>query len=119
METYGTSVLSLPTSLTRAGQSILVGDPDTSGNSGIAISKALEDAACTPTPTKIKAIGAGGQTIDWKPSAADSSGNATWPQTLGNQISFTSGMWVYAAKSLTWNVQGTQCQTVDAAGLCH
>jgi hypothetical protein len=79
----------------------------------------LTNQACSPTVTEIKTIGAGGQTIDWKPSAPDASGNATWPQTYGNQIPFTSGMWIYAAKSLTWTVQGSQCQSVDALGLCH
>lgn len=79
----------------------------------------LINAPCNPTITEIKAIGAGGATIDWKPASTDSNGNATWPQTQGNQIPFTSGMWIYAAKSLTWTVIGNQCQTVDAAGVCH
>jgi hypothetical protein len=87
--------------------------------SGACSAAILTNQACSPTITEIKSIGAGGQTIDWKPAAADSSGNATWPQTIGNQIPFTSGMWVYASKALTWAVQGTQCQSVDAAGLCH
>jgi hypothetical protein len=87
--------------------------------SGACSAAILTNQACSPTITEIKTIGAGGQTIDWKPAQADSSGNATWPQTIGNQVPFTSGMWVYASKALTWNVQGTQCQTVDTAGLCH
>jgi hypothetical protein len=79
----------------------------------------LTNQACSPTITEIKSIGANGQTIDWKPAAADSSGNATWPQTYGNQIPFTSGMWIYATKSLTWTVQGSQCLSVDSSGVCH
>jgi hypothetical protein len=79
----------------------------------------LTNAACSPTITQIKTIGAGGQSLVWTPSQADASGNATWPQTMGNQVPFTSGMWVYAAKALTWTVQGSQCQTVDALGACH
>jgi hypothetical protein len=87
--------------------------------SGACSAAILTNQACSPTITEIKSIGAGGQTIDWKPAAPDASGNATWPQTIGSQIPFTSGMWVYASKALTWSVQGTQCQSVDAAGLCH
>ena len=79
----------------------------------------LTNAPCNPTITEIKSVGAGGQTIDWKPAAPDANGFATWPQTYGNQIPFTSGMWIYAAKALTWTVQGSQCQSVDAGGVCH
>lgn len=79
----------------------------------------LTNAQCNPTITEIKAIGANGSTIDWKPAVADANGNATWPQTQGNQIPFTSGMWIYATRSLTWTVLGNQCQSVDASGLCH
>ncbi|HZU11797.1 MAG TPA: hypothetical protein VFB58_03080 [Chloroflexota bacterium] len=78
----------------------------------------LTNTPCSQTITEIKAIGPNGLTIDWKPAPADSSGNATWPQTYGNQIPFTSGMWIYAAKPLTWTVQGAQCQTVDSSGNC-
>lgn len=87
--------------------------------SGACSASILTNQACSSTITEIKSIGAGGQTIDWKPAAPDASGNATWPQTIGNQIPFTSGMWVYASKALSWAVQGTQCQSVDSAGLCH
>jgi hypothetical protein len=79
----------------------------------------LTNAPCSPTITEIKSIGAGGATIDWKPSAPDASGNASWPQTYGNQIPFTSGMWIYAAKPLSWTVQGFECQSVDGSGVCH
>ena len=79
----------------------------------------LTNQACNPTITDISTIGAGGSTIDWKPAAADASGQATWPQTYGNQIPFTSGMWIYASKALTWRVQGGECQTVDTSGVCH
>jgi hypothetical protein len=80
----------------------------------------LTNQPCAPTITEIKAIGANGATIDWKPAAPDTgTGNATWPQTYGNQIPYTSGMWIYAAKALTWTVQGTQCQSVDSSGVCH
>ena len=86
-------------------------------------SAAFEDFKTTvpkvTTITQIKTIGAGGQSLVWTPAQADASGNATWPQTMGNQVPFTSGMWVYAAKALTWTVQGSQCQTVDAQGACH
>jgi hypothetical protein len=86
---------------------------------GACTAAVLTNASCNPTITEIKSIGAGGQTIDWKPAPADPSGNATWPQTYGNQIPFTSGMWIYATKSLTWTVQGSQCQSVDSTGVCH
>ncbi len=86
---------------------------------GACTSAVLTNAACSPTITEIKTTGAGGQTIDWKPSPNDASGNATWPQTYGNQIPFTSGMWIYATKSLTWTVQGTECQTVVSSGVCQ
>jgi hypothetical protein len=79
----------------------------------------VTNQACSTTITEIKTIGAGGATIDWKPAAPDASGNATWPQTQGNQIPFTNGMWIYASKPLTWTVQGPECQTVDSAGQCH
>jgi hypothetical protein len=79
----------------------------------------LTNQACSPTITEIRAVGAGGQTIDWKPAQATATGNATWPQTFGDQIPFSSGMWVYAARSLTWTVQGSQCGSVDSAGVCH
>jgi hypothetical protein len=79
----------------------------------------LTNAACSPTVTEIKSIGAGGATIDWKPAQPDASGQATWPQKQGNQIPFTSGMWICAAKPLTWTVLGSQCQTVDSTGVCH
>jgi hypothetical protein len=79
----------------------------------------LTNAACSPTITEIKTIGAGGTTVDWRPAATSTSGTATWPQTQGNQIPFTSGMWVYAAKPLTWTVLGAECQSVDASGVCH
>jgi hypothetical protein len=78
----------------------------------------LTNQACSPTITEIRATGADGATVDWKPAAADASGNATWPQTQGNQIPFTSGMWVYATKALSWTVQGAECQSVDASGGC-
>jgi hypothetical protein len=78
----------------------------------------LTNAACSPTITEIKTIGANSQTIDWKPSA-NANGQATWPQTHGNQVPFTSGMWIVAAKKLTWTVQGSACQSVDSSGLCH
>jgi hypothetical protein len=78
----------------------------------------LTNQACSPTITEIKTLGAGGKTLDWKPAAADAAGDATWPQTLGNQVPFTSGMWIYATKTLTWAVQGSECQSVDASGLC-
>ena len=78
----------------------------------------VTNQACSPTITEIKTTGAGGATIDWKPAAADASGNATWPQTYGNQIPFTSGMWIYSSKALTWTVQGTECQSVDSSGAC-
>jgi tryptophan synthase beta chain len=45
METYGATVLSSPTDLTQAGQSIRTENPDTTGSLGIAISEAVEDAA--------------------------------------------------------------------------
>jgi tryptophan synthase beta chain len=45
METYGATVLSSPTDLTHAGQSIRAEQPDTTGSLGIAISEAVEDAA--------------------------------------------------------------------------
>jgi hypothetical protein len=79
----------------------------------------LSNEACSPTITEIRTVGAGGQTIDWKPAPADATGNATWPQTYGNQVPFTSGMWIYSTKALTWTVQGNQCQTVDSSGVCH
>ena len=79
----------------------------------------MTNQACSTTITEIKTIGAAGTTIDWKPSAPGASGNATWPQTQGNQIPFTNGMWIYATKALTWTVQGPECQTVDSAGQCH
>lgn len=79
----------------------------------------LTNAACSPTITEIKTIGAGGKTIDWRPAAADANGDATWPQTFGDQIPFTSGMWIYAVKPLTWTVQGSECQGVNSMGLCH
>ena len=79
----------------------------------------LTNQACSPTISEIKAIGAGGATIDWKPAAPDATGQAVWPQTYGNQVPFTSGMWTYATRSLTWTVQGSQCQSVDSSGVCH
>jgi hypothetical protein len=79
----------------------------------------LTNQPCTPIITEIKTIGSNGATIDWKPAAVDAGGNATWPQRYGNQIPFTSGMWIYAAKALGWTVQGTQCQSVDSSGVCH
>jgi hypothetical protein len=87
--------------------------------SGACTAAIVTNAACKPTISEIKTIGAGGTTIDWKPAAADSNGNATWPQTQGNQIPFTSGMWIYATKPLSWTVLGNQCQTVDSSGVCH
>jgi hypothetical protein len=87
--------------------------------SGACSAGILTNQACSPTISEIRTIGAGGQTIDWKPSPSDATGNATWPQTYGNQVPFTSGMWVYATKALTWTVQGSQCQTVDSSGVCH
>ena len=86
---------------------------------GACTANVLTNGSCTPTITEIKSIGAGGQTIDWKPTPADSTGNATWPQTYGNQIPFTSGMWIYSTKAISWTVQGNACQTVDSSGVCH
>jgi hypothetical protein len=79
----------------------------------------LTNQACSPTITEIKTIGADGTAIDWKPAASDANGNATWPQTLGNQVPFTAGMEIYATKALTWQVQGTSCTMVDAGGVCQ
>jgi hypothetical protein len=79
----------------------------------------LTNKACSPTITQIKTIGTYGQPIVWTPTAADSSGNAVWPQAIGNQVPFTAGMWIYATKALTWTVQGSACQSVDSAGVCH
>jgi len=45
METWGATVIPSPSTQTKAGQSILAGDPDSPGSLGIAISEAVEDAA--------------------------------------------------------------------------
>ena len=37
----------------------------------------LTNQACSPTITDINTLGAGDTTIEWKPAAADSSGQAT------------------------------------------
>jgi hypothetical protein len=80
---------------------------------------ALSNAGCSATITQIKTIGAGGQSIVWTPTANTATGQATWPQTYGNQVPFTSGMWIYASKALTWTPQGSPCQSVDGSGVCH
>jgi hypothetical protein len=89
----------------------------------------VTNAACSPTITEIKITGPAGfdptnntgnpPLIDWKPAAPDASGQAQWPQTQGANIPFTSGMWIYSTKALTWTVQGSECQTVDSSGVCH
>lgn len=44
METWGGNVIASPSSETKAGQSILEGDPESPGSLGMAISEAVEDA---------------------------------------------------------------------------
>jgi hypothetical protein len=79
----------------------------------------LTNAACNPTVTQIKTIGAGGQSLVWTPTANSPTGQATWPQSYGNQVPFTSGMWIYATTALTWTPQGSPCQSIDSSGVCH
>lgn len=86
---------------------------------GACTAAVLTNAACSPTITQIKTIGTGGQSLVWSPTANSATGQATWPQTYGNQVPFTSGMWIYASKALTWTPQGSQCGSVDSAGACH
>jgi tryptophan synthase beta chain len=45
MEVWGADVYPSPTSLTKSGQDVLAGDPDSMGSLAIAISEAVEDAA--------------------------------------------------------------------------
>jgi hypothetical protein len=86
---------------------------------GACTASVLTNQPCSPTITQIKALDANGQYLVWTPAAPDANGNATWPQTRGNLIPFTSGIWIYAVRPLTWVVQGSESQTVDDAGVCH
>jgi hypothetical protein len=85
---------------------------------GACTAAVLTNAACNPTVTQIKTVGAGGQSLVWSPATNSPTGQATWPQTYGNQVPFTSGMWIYATRALTWTPQGSPCGTVDTSGTC-
>ncbi len=86
---------------------------------GACTSAVLTNAACSPTVTQIKTVGAGGQALVWTPTANSATGQATWPQTYGNQVPFTSGVWIYATRSLTWTPQGSACGSLDGSGACN
>jgi hypothetical protein len=77
----------------------------------------LTNQACSPTVQEIKTLGANEQCIVWTPSQPNSSGNATWPQAYGNQVPFTSGMWIFAARSLTgrWRAPSARASTPRAS----
>ncbi len=88
---------------------------------------AYTNGACNPTVSAIDTYGptfdssgksTGPGFINWSPAAPDSAGNATWPESMGNQIPFTNGMWVNSSHPLTWTPQGTECQQITN-GMCQ
>jgi hypothetical protein len=66
--------------------------------------------ACAPTVSEIAPY-ASGSYLEWRPAAA-SNGHATWPQTMGDSVPFTNGMWVQSTKPLDWIPQGVECQAI-------
>jgi hypothetical protein len=69
---------------------------------------------------------AGAQYLTWQPVQPFTSAAATaWVQArtvngvalTGNQVPFTSGMWVRALKPLTWTPMGAECQSI-VNGMC-
>ncbi|HEV3310997.1 MAG TPA: hypothetical protein VG815_10825, partial [Chloroflexota bacterium] len=95
----------------------------------------FDDPECSATVSDIATFAptfdvhgnvSGGQYLDWKPvpaftKAAESgwvqSQNVSGVYQTGNQVPFTSGMWVHAQTALTWTPQGTECQSI-VNGMC-
>jgi hypothetical protein len=71
---------------------------------------------CSPTVAAIDGF-AGGKYIPWAP-APPSGGHQSWPQSFGNRVPFTSGMFVDvpSGASPTWTPQGITCNSTNPNG---
>ena len=107
-------------------------------NGSCSMDKSMLNVACRLTVPEIDAYTPtfdsngnvnGGQYLPWRSSTIDpKTGHPSWPQGQtdkqtglflnGNQIPFTSGMWVHAVTPLTWTPQGQECQNI-VNGMCQ
>ena len=96
-----------------------------------------DNPVCSPSLSNIatsrfqldsKGNQAGGAYLDWKAVAQYNAAKdkGVWVQAQnqggvfqsGNQVPFTSGMWIHTQVPVTWTPQGTECQTINN-GMCQ